>query len=104
MHGSSGRRLRGRGRPGRERRLGGSDAIDLAARAEGLFLQQRVANAAEVNAEFYGVVPDGFCPDICDVNIRFRTNPGKAGRESDEWIGVGSSVDRYADDAASDVI
>src|SRR5262249_8954451 len=70
---------------------------------EGLFLEQGVTEAAQVRAEFEGVVTHDFRPGIAEIDVRLGANPRKACRVSEQRVGE-AAVDLNADEAAGDVI
>ena len=57
------------------RGLGGVKRVG-ATRAEGLELQQVVANAANVGAELDGMILQCFGPVVDEVDVGFAANPG----------------------------
>src|SRR5437016_5831607 len=73
-------------------------------RAEGLFLEHSVTDAAEVRTELHRVIAHDFGPRVCEVDVGFRANPGQARGESDDGIRKNAAVDLDADDSAGDCL
>src|SRR6267154_1635369 len=71
------------------------------ARTERLFLQQSIANTAQVNTEFDGVIAENFGPGIGKVDVRFRSDPRQARRIPDQGIGK-AAIDGDSNDSAGD--
>ena len=57
------------------------------ARAEGLVLQQVIADAPQIPTEFDGVIADDLGPGINDIHIGFGADPRQTGRVSDQRAG-----------------
>src|SRR5205807_6384231 len=64
-----------------ERSLTVTERID-APRAEGLFLEQGIANTPQVATKLNGVIAENLGPRIRKIDVRFRADPWQARREA----------------------